>query len=268
MDDGAVASSLSCEMISCTPGNAIAMWTALADRYGRRLAASPAFTVVAATPAHQVRAIVREPPERPGPVAEDISAAVRDVDSPAPPLVEDPFGRLDLAGHGFDVKYRMPVMLRPAGPHPTTGHFPGEAAAGPGTEAGEVGAVGVGASGPGHGFGRGRRGGAGRVRGGGRRPGGRGGGGSGRGRVGRGRAGHRGGLSAAGQAAVEKLRTNPPQAFAGRRIQQVGKLDGSKVFLEKDGLVEISASVWCPGGLHRWLGARRVQEDFSGQAIY
>src|SRR6185369_10255555 len=39
---------------------------------------------------------------------------------------------------------------------------------------------------------------------------------------------------AAGQAAVAKWLTDPPSDFAGRRVQDVGKLDGSKVFLEKD----------------------------------
>jgi phosphomannomutase len=38
----------------------------------------------------------------------------------------------------------------------------------------------------------------------------------------------------AGNAVVEMWRTNPPQTFAGRRVQEVGKLDGSKVFLEND----------------------------------
>src|SRR5436190_546963 len=113
------------------PRNAMALWTALADRYGRRGADSPAFTVVGPTPAHQVRAILREPPDQPGPVADAVSAAVRGADSPTPPLIEDPFGRLELAGHGFGVKYRMPVMLRPPGPDPTTGHVPGDATAGP-----------------------------------------------------------------------------------------------------------------------------------------
>ena len=38
----------------------------------------------------------------------------------------------------------------------------------------------------------------------------------------------------AGQAIVEKWKTAPPSSFAGRRVQEVGKLDGAKVFLEKD----------------------------------
>ena len=38
----------------------------------------------------------------------------------------------------------------------------------------------------------------------------------------------------AGNAVVEMWRTNPPKTFAGRRVQEVGKLDGSKVFLEND----------------------------------
>jgi len=37
-----------------------------------------------------------------------------------------------------------------------------------------------------------------------------------------------------GNAVVESWRTAPPRAFAGRRVEEVGKLDGSKVFLEKD----------------------------------
>ena len=37
-----------------------------------------------------------------------------------------------------------------------------------------------------------------------------------------------------GQAVVEKLKTEPPRTFAGRPVQEVGKLDGAKVFLEKD----------------------------------
>jgi phosphomannomutase len=38
----------------------------------------------------------------------------------------------------------------------------------------------------------------------------------------------------AGNAVVEKWRSDPPVRFAGRRVQEIGKLDGSKVFLEKD----------------------------------
>lgn len=39
---------------------------------------------------------------------------------------------------------------------------------------------------------------------------------------------------AAGNAVVEKWQTDPPSTFAGRRVQEVGNLDGSKVFLDKD----------------------------------
>ena len=38
----------------------------------------------------------------------------------------------------------------------------------------------------------------------------------------------------AGNAVVSKWKTDPPRTFAGRRVQEVGKLDGSKVFLEND----------------------------------
>jgi phosphomannomutase len=37
-----------------------------------------------------------------------------------------------------------------------------------------------------------------------------------------------------GQAVVAKWRSDPPAKFAGRRVQEVGSLDGSKVFLDKD----------------------------------
>jgi phosphomannomutase len=37
-----------------------------------------------------------------------------------------------------------------------------------------------------------------------------------------------------GQAVVEKLKTAPPHSFAGRLVEQVGSLDGAKVFLKKD----------------------------------
>jgi phosphomannomutase len=38
----------------------------------------------------------------------------------------------------------------------------------------------------------------------------------------------------AGNAVVEMWRSRPPNTFAGRRVQEVGTLDGSKVFLEND----------------------------------
>jgi phosphomannomutase len=38
----------------------------------------------------------------------------------------------------------------------------------------------------------------------------------------------------AGNAVVSKWKTDPLSSFAGRRVQEVGKLDGSKVFLEND----------------------------------
>src|SRR5262249_10218004 len=37
-----------------------------------------------------------------------------------------------------------------------------------------------------------------------------------------------------GNAVVESLRTTPPTTFAGRGVREVGRLDGSKVFLDKD----------------------------------
>ena len=40
--------------------------------------------------------------------------------------------------------------------------------------------------------------------------------------------------SQAGNAVVARWKDNPPASFAGRRVQEVGKLDGSKVFLEND----------------------------------
>jgi phosphomannomutase len=37
-----------------------------------------------------------------------------------------------------------------------------------------------------------------------------------------------------GKAVIAKWKTDPPSTLAGRQVQQVGKLDGTKVFLEKD----------------------------------
>ena len=39
---------------------------------------------------------------------------------------------------------------------------------------------------------------------------------------------------ATGKAVVEKWKSDPPKTFAERRVQNVGSLDGSKIFLEKD----------------------------------
>src|SRR5262249_3270674 len=39
---------------------------------------------------------------------------------------------------------------------------------------------------------------------------------------------------AAGNAVVDRWRKDPPASFAGRRVQNVGTLDGSKVFLDQD----------------------------------
>jgi phosphomannomutase len=38
----------------------------------------------------------------------------------------------------------------------------------------------------------------------------------------------------AGQAVVDKWKMDPPASFAGRKVRDVGKLDGSKIFLEND----------------------------------
>ena len=38
----------------------------------------------------------------------------------------------------------------------------------------------------------------------------------------------------AGQAVVAKWQMDPPASFAGRKVRDVGKLDGSKIFLEND----------------------------------
>jgi len=39
---------------------------------------------------------------------------------------------------------------------------------------------------------------------------------------------------ATGNAVVAKWKNDPPGSFAGRRVQEVGQMDGSKVFLESD----------------------------------
>ncbi|HYR43899.1 MAG TPA: phosphoglucomutase/phosphomannomutase family protein [Terriglobia bacterium] len=84
----------------------------------------------------------------------------------------------------------------------------------------------------------------------------------------------------AGQAVVEKWKTGPPATFGGRRVQKVGTLDGSKVFLEKDSWILFRQSgtepllrVYCeaptPAAVAEIMAAGlRFVEQFSSTGVF
>ena len=84
----------------------------------------------------------------------------------------------------------------------------------------------------------------------------------------------------AGNAVVAKWKTDPPANFAGRRVQEVGKLDGSKVFLEKDSWILFRQSgtepllrVYCEApsraAVAEIIGAGlRFVEQFTSAGVY
>jgi phosphomannomutase len=84
----------------------------------------------------------------------------------------------------------------------------------------------------------------------------------------------------AGKAAVAQWLTNPPGSFAGRRVQDVGKMDGSKVFLEKDSWILFRQSgtepllrVYCeaptPGAVAEIMAAGlKYVEQFHADGVH
>jgi phosphomannomutase len=84
----------------------------------------------------------------------------------------------------------------------------------------------------------------------------------------------------AGQAVVDKWKTDPPATFAGRRVQEIGKLDGSKVFLDKDSWILFRQSgtepllrVYCEApteaGVHEIMNAGlRFVEQFTPTGVF
>jgi phosphomannomutase len=83
----------------------------------------------------------------------------------------------------------------------------------------------------------------------------------------------------AGQAAVARWQTDPPASFAGRSVREVGKLDGSKVFLDNDSWILFRQSgtepllrVYCeaptPAAVQEIIGAGlRFVEQFTSSRV-
>ncbi len=83
----------------------------------------------------------------------------------------------------------------------------------------------------------------------------------------------------AGNAVVEKWRSDPPASFAGRRVREVGKLDGSKVFFENDSWILFRQSgtepllrVYCEApteaAVREIMGAGlELVEQFAGHGV-
>jgi phosphomannomutase len=84
----------------------------------------------------------------------------------------------------------------------------------------------------------------------------------------------------AGMSVVQTLKSAPPAVFAGRKVQNIGTLDGSKVFLEKDSWILFRQSgtepllrVYCEAGSKREveeiLGAGlRFVEQIAGSGVH
>jgi GNAT superfamily N-acetyltransferase len=91
--------------------NAADMWTALAERYGEVLVRSDSVRIVAPSPFHTLRAIVLDPALSPERTSDEVAQTLLSRADADRRLAEDPSGRLDLAGHGFGPRFRMPVMV-------------------------------------------------------------------------------------------------------------------------------------------------------------
>jgi phosphomannomutase len=83
----------------------------------------------------------------------------------------------------------------------------------------------------------------------------------------------------AGSAALDSLRTNPPLMFGGKRVREVGNLDGSKVYLEGDSWILFRQSgtepllrVYCEAPSRAQVGriiqdGLRFVEQFSNRGV-
>jgi GNAT superfamily N-acetyltransferase len=104
--------------------NAVAMWEALARDHGTVVLRTPRVSVIQPSPSHAVRAIVLDPDGDPDLAVREASGPLLRWPSPAPRIVEDAGGGLDLRPAGFAPRFTMTVMVREPGPvpeHPTPG---------------------------------------------------------------------------------------------------------------------------------------------------
>jgi GNAT superfamily N-acetyltransferase len=92
--------------------NAAAMWAALAEGGGRILARSERVEVVAPSPYHAARAIVLDAGTEPERTVAEVTGTLLPYTEADRRVVEDPSGTLDFAPHGFQERFRFPVMVR------------------------------------------------------------------------------------------------------------------------------------------------------------
>jgi len=95
--------------------NAAAMWSALAGGDGEVLLRSERVRVVAPSPYHALRAIVLDATSEPELTVREAVDAVLQHNEVGRRVIEDAGGRLDFAPHGFEERFRFPVMVRDPG---------------------------------------------------------------------------------------------------------------------------------------------------------
>jgi GNAT superfamily N-acetyltransferase len=94
------------------------MWSALAEGGGEVLLRSDQVQVIAPSRYHTLRAIVLDASSKPVQTVEDVASALLPQTDAGRRVVEDAGGVLDFAPHGFQERFRLPVMVRDAGPLP------------------------------------------------------------------------------------------------------------------------------------------------------
>lgn len=92
--------------------NAATMWSALAEGEGRVLARSDRVEVIAPSPYHAARAIVLDAGSEPTLTVAEAARALLPYTEVDRRVVEDASGTLDFAPHGFEERFRFPVMVR------------------------------------------------------------------------------------------------------------------------------------------------------------
>jgi GNAT superfamily N-acetyltransferase len=101
--------------------NAAAMWEALSKGHGAVLAGTKRVRIVAPSPYHALRAIILDPVTDWPETIEAIVDTVLARSSFARRVVEDVSGAVDLTPYGLELRFRLTVMERPAGPYAANG---------------------------------------------------------------------------------------------------------------------------------------------------
>jgi len=91
------------------------MWSALAGGDGEVLLRSERVRVIAPSPYHALRAIVLDATSEPELTVREAVDAVLPHNEVRRRVIEDAGGRLDFAPHGFEERFRFPVMVRDPG---------------------------------------------------------------------------------------------------------------------------------------------------------